>query len=117
MSIRERVGARVAAVRQGLGWSQRELAEKANLAQETVSRLERGFRGVTLENLERLAIAMGVPFSSLVQVDYPEVALLQDAAIRALVEKLRGAEPLATELALRLVETIIDVVGERAKRH
>lgn len=46
--------------RERRGWSQRELAQRANVRQATVSQLERGVRRLDLEVLERVAKALGV---------------------------------------------------------
>ncbi len=64
----------IRALRQSRGWSQEELAERVNMAQETVSRLENlSYGKYTLSTLKRLASAYDValvvrfaPFSQLV---------------------------------------------------
>ncbi|WP_125591222.1 helix-turn-helix domain-containing protein [Companilactobacillus jidongensis] len=44
--------------REDMGWTQRELAEKADVPQSTVARTERG-NNVSIETLNKLAFAMG----------------------------------------------------------
>jgi len=44
--------------REDMGWTQRELAERANVPQSTVARTERG-NNVSIETLNKLAFAMG----------------------------------------------------------
>lgn len=56
---------RMKVIRKRLGMSQRELADKAGMAQPTLARLERGERHVTLDEAERLSAALEVPRSYL----------------------------------------------------
>jgi transcriptional regulator with XRE-family HTH domain len=58
-----RLGARLRARREGLGWSQAELAEKIDISANYVSVLERGLKLPTLDTLLTLARALGVSVS------------------------------------------------------
>ena len=68
------VPSQILALREQRNWSQKELGEKANMAQESISRLEDPTRGsFTLNTLKRLAAAFDIalivrfiPFSELV---------------------------------------------------
>lgn len=57
----------VRAKRAALGLSQEELAEKAGLHRTYIGMLERGEKNVTIYNIERLAKALGVSPSSLLE--------------------------------------------------
>lgn len=59
---------RVQELREALGWSQRDLAEKAGVRQATVSQAESG-KGVNLATLEKLADALDVNASALIVHD------------------------------------------------
>jgi transcriptional regulator with XRE-family HTH domain len=54
------VGQNVQKLREQHGWSQKELAQNADLSQSQVSLIERGDGNPTLESLNKLAIALGV---------------------------------------------------------
>ncbi len=54
------IGLRVREERHKRGWSQRELARRANVRQATVSQLERGVRRLDLVILEKVARALKV---------------------------------------------------------
>jgi transcriptional regulator with XRE-family HTH domain len=54
----EKFGRNLRAVRQERGWTQEELAERANLASVQISRVERGVREVRLTTLLRLIAAL-----------------------------------------------------------
>lgn len=72
-------GMRLAAIRKSRGLSQTELAELANVEQPTISRIERGFDGVTLRVLKQLAEALDISLHDLLSDDRTaaEDALLQ----------------------------------------
>jgi len=64
--VQERFGRRVREVREGKGISQERLGELAGLHRTYVSSLERGKRNVSLVNIEKLARALGVAMTELV---------------------------------------------------
>lgn len=61
------IAANVKRVRAEMGWTQADLAGRANMAQGKVSRIERGTLNPTLELLARLAKATGMSLSELVR--------------------------------------------------
>lgn len=67
--IAHKLGLRVQRLRKGRGLTQAGLAELANLAPHTISRIERGEQSPSLEALDRLAGALGVVLPVLVDVD------------------------------------------------
>jgi transcriptional regulator with XRE-family HTH domain len=58
--VRLAFGSRLRAVRQSVGISQEELGYRADLGRTYVSGVERGRRNIGLENICRLAAALGV---------------------------------------------------------
>lgn len=52
-------GKRVRDAREARGWTQEDLAEKANLDRTYIGGIERGERNVALLNLNKLAVALG----------------------------------------------------------
>lgn len=58
--IKKFVGARVRELREAKGWSQEQLGFKSGLHRNYVGGIERGERNVGIENLARLAKALGV---------------------------------------------------------
>lgn len=65
MSARLLFAARLREVRVGQGLSQEKLAELATLHRTYVSLVERGERNITIDNMEKLATALGVPLREL----------------------------------------------------
>jgi DNA-binding XRE family transcriptional regulator len=65
--LRVRVGIEVRVLRVMHGWTQEVLAELAGLHRNYVGYVERGERNVGIDNLERLANALGVPIAVLLR--------------------------------------------------
>ena len=51
--------------REAKGWSQEELAERAELHRTYVGSVERGERNISIDNMERLASALGTKIADL----------------------------------------------------
>jgi transcriptional regulator with XRE-family HTH domain len=64
-TARQRFAARVREERLSKGFSQEALAEAADLHRTYISSIERCERNVTVDNMERIAIALGVDISDL----------------------------------------------------
>ena len=58
-------GNRVRAIRESAGWSQEDLAEKADLHRTYISDIERGVRNVSLLNIDAIAKALDLKQSDL----------------------------------------------------
>lgn len=69
--IKQRVGARVRALREAEDLSQEQLAQSAGLSRPYVGALERGEQGAGLEVLEKIARALGVAPARLLDEDVP----------------------------------------------
>lgn len=67
MEIRRQMARTLRRLRAERGWSQEEMADRAGLHRTYVSGLERGVRNPTLTVLARLAKALGVPASALLE--------------------------------------------------
>ena len=63
--IRIRFGARVRQLRNGRGWSQEELADRAGLHRTYIGSIERGEQNISLLNIEKLAATLGVSLAEL----------------------------------------------------
>lgn len=59
------VGQRIRNYRTGLSWSQERLAEAAGCHHTYIGQIERGEKNATIESVEKIAAAMGVPMSQL----------------------------------------------------
>ncbi len=66
-SIRVRFGLAVRKRRQELSISQEELADRAELHRTYISDIERGRRNLSLDNIEKLALALELSLSELMR--------------------------------------------------
>jgi transcriptional regulator with XRE-family HTH domain len=62
MSIKVEVGKRIRELRNEMGISQEALANKAEIDRTYVTDVENGRRNISIENLEKLVIALQVEF-------------------------------------------------------
>jgi transcriptional regulator with XRE-family HTH domain len=67
MDIRGRLARNVKRQREELGWSQEDLAEEAGLHRTYVSGIERKVRNPTIEIVDRLAKALSLSASDLLE--------------------------------------------------
>ena len=67
MSDLKKVGARIRDLRQAIGWSQEELAHRANLHRTYIGGVERGERNISVKNIFAIARALKVPSSQLLE--------------------------------------------------
>lgn len=65
-SARLRFAANMRKLRKERGLSQEDLAELANLHRTYIGSVERGERNITIDNIERIASALGVAIDCLV---------------------------------------------------
>ena len=66
-NVVRKVGRRIRELRQKKGWSQEKLAEEANLHRTYIGQVERGEKSIGVENLFRIAKALGVPAAAIVR--------------------------------------------------
>ncbi|MBN2136808.1 MAG: helix-turn-helix transcriptional regulator [Sedimentisphaerales bacterium] len=67
--INKEVGFRIRCLREERGWSQEELGQRAGLHRTYIGHVERGEKNLGIENLEKIAKALGVRARNLVDFD------------------------------------------------
>ncbi|WP_082035352.1 MULTISPECIES: helix-turn-helix domain-containing protein [Phaeobacter] len=72
------------------GWNQTLLAETAGLDQSTISKVEKGWDGVTLRSLNLIADALGVPTYMLLQDEHTEAEARLLEVFRSLSDERRS---------------------------
>lgn len=68
ISARDVLARNIRSLRAVKGWSQEALALEAGLHRTFVAHVERGARNISLNNIERIALALKVPVSRLFEV-------------------------------------------------
>lgn len=109
------VGSRVREARKRAGLTQTQLAEAADLALETVSRVERGVQSPTVDNLQTMARVLGTSLSALVGEggDGGAKAEQLPPEVGRIVHVLCGEPPEQQRRIRRIVELIL-ACGEEA---
>ncbi|MGW4642277.1 helix-turn-helix domain-containing protein [Sphaerisporangium sp. NPDC004334] len=108
MDLQE-IGARVKRERERAGFTQRDLAVRAGISQPTLARIELGTRPtLTIAELDRLAIAMGIPLRELTSGNH----VLTRVRVAA---RMAGADSEAYEEALRRAVDIL-ILDDRLDR-
>ncbi|MDA9234650.1 helix-turn-helix domain-containing protein [Polaribacter sp.] len=67
MNIKQKFGVKIKQLRTKKGWSQEKLALNAGLDRTYLPSIEKGERNVSLEVIEKLALALNVKPSELIQ--------------------------------------------------
>lgn len=88
-NLKQRFGGLVAAHRRRIGWTQRQLAEAADLSDDMIARIEVGATGVSFTTVEKLAAALQVDPAELFTADLAGGAL-QRKPLSELTAKLAG---------------------------
>lgn len=86
----KQIGKRIAAVRQAMALSQRELAHRVGWPRDTLINYEHGRRALTVERLTQVARALDV---------HPAVFLTQDEQLATLIQRLATDAELIGQVA------------------
>ena len=68
LSARECLAANLTRLRKEKNWSQEELSFEAGLHRTFVAHVERGARNISLDNIEKLALALKISYSELLSI-------------------------------------------------
>lgn len=119
-SVETLVARRVAALRQEVGLTLRELAAKTGLSDAYLSRVENGQTAVTLASLEKLAAVFATPITTFFEEEAEPQRLVLCRAGHGRKARFRGrtgtlVELLADEKHAKLMEPLIVDVSSAAK--
>jgi transcriptional regulator with XRE-family HTH domain len=108
MTISEKIGERVREVRTSLELTQQEVAEKAGLGLNTISRIERGQQGVNFENIARIADSLDIPFRDFCDIEGSTPEIRKQGQLQSLFDMLEEAPPSKVALIYQLVEAVCE---------
>lgn len=97
------VGARIKSLREAAGLSQNELARRAGVSQSGLSYIESGEKSPSVDTLLRIADALGVTVSELLNAQGDTE---MPPHIRALVREARSLTPEQAEMLARFIRTM-----------
>jgi transcriptional regulator with XRE-family HTH domain len=87
---KKRLGLRIRRIRELQGWTQSELAAKADVSHKHLGELERGRGNPSLRSLQSLAVALHISLSELFDSEQEEKS---DAALRSeIMQRLESAQ-------------------------
>ena len=105
-SLRSQLGRRIRQLRKSRAWTQAELAERAGLDTKYVGAIERGERNLSIDNVEKIAVGLGVEAAQLLlfaaEGDVSEDHLTE-ARIRDLLDHSNGDQK---RLMMRILRDI-----------
>ena len=70
MNIKQALGKRIKTLRNELGFSQEELADRAGIDRTYITSVECGKRNISIVNIEKIATALRVTLSKLFDFEY-----------------------------------------------
>ena len=111
MDIKKQVGQRIKKLRSIFKLSQEQVAERCGLSNETISRVERGVQGATLDNYSKIARALGVPLHDLFDFGKKQ-RTIANRQLREVIDLIR---PLSEDDIALITRIIIEIV-ERISR-
>jgi transcriptional regulator with XRE-family HTH domain len=101
--------------RQQLGLTQADLAAAADIADETVSRIERGRLTPSVDIAERIARALGTTASALREAKAPKVTGTRPCDAR-LLAVVRDLDDTAVDDVVRAVKVLLAVGAKRVRK-
>lgn len=101
------IGDRIRALRNVKGWSQEELAHRADLHPSHMGRLERGEENVTLESLEKVTNALGTTLEELFRVLNNKSENRDTTVLFSIVNKLNKRSIDDQQLVSKLIDDLI----------
>jgi transcriptional regulator with XRE-family HTH domain len=84
------VGDRIRSLREQRKWSQMKLGELADLHYTYIGRIERGENNVTVKSLEKVAVALDIPFEELFRFIQPLDKGKETYYLSLLINKFQG---------------------------
>lgn len=84
--IKKTVGDRIRDLRNGRGWSQEELADRATVSRSFMGEIERGQASATIESLEKITNALEITLEDLFRNLQPST----DSKLTALMNKMNN---------------------------
>ena len=109
-TIQERLGRRIQQLRDAVGLTQAQLADRAGVNPEHISRIERAEKGPSIELLDRIAGALGLPIKSL--FDFEEEPA-EDARKTAIASLLDSADDRTRDVAEAVLEVLVRKLESR----
>ena len=103
--IHAKLGKRIKELRRAKEWSQEKLGSMAGIHFTYIGSLERGERNISLENIEKLAKALGVSVRNLFKFDE---SVGKEIDFSDITELLKDKSPKDLKLAKRIIKAMFE---------
>jgi transcriptional regulator with XRE-family HTH domain len=106
-SLRKQLGQRIRQLRKARGWTQQDVAEKANLDPKYLGAVERGERNITVDNIEKIAAGFGLEAQQLFLFSAPAEPVQDEPMTEAkLHDLLEHSDPDRKQLMWRILREL-----------
>jgi transcriptional regulator with XRE-family HTH domain len=110
ISYREHFGAHLRSLRRARGLTQRGLAKRSGLSEDSIRRLEAGAFSASIETLRKLALGLEITLGTLFQSFEAFEVYEQVEPRRVVTDLLRYCNDRELELVLRVVRALLETV-------
>jgi len=101
---KDKIGARIRALRERKGWSQGKLAERLKAHPQNVSQIERGARGVSLQQVVRLARILEVSTDEILGEREQDSGLGSDRRLLRRLRRIQELPPKRRDALLKMID-------------
>lgn len=102
---KERIGERIRTIRERRGWSQGKLAEVLGAHPQNVSQIERGVRGVSLQQVVRMARILGVSTDEILgEREQDSGGVSGDRRLMRRLRRIRELPPSRRDALLKMID-------------
>jgi transcriptional regulator with XRE-family HTH domain len=101
---KEKIGERIRTLRERKGWSQGKLAEVLGAHPQNVSQMERGVRGVSLQQIVRLARVLGVSTDEILGEREQDSGVGGDRRLMRRLRRIRELPPSRRDALLKMID-------------
>jgi transcriptional regulator with XRE-family HTH domain len=107
---KDRIGARIKVLREQRGLSQGKLAALLNSHPQSISQVERGVRGLTLQQVVKLARALKISTDEILgETKRGVVALNGDRKLVRRLQRIQQLEPAQKKAVLKLLDSALGI--------
>lgn len=101
---KQKIGGRIRALRERRGWSQGKLAERLKAHPQNVSQIERGVRGVSLQQVVRLARVLDVSTDEILGRQEQDSGVGSDRRLMRRLRRIQELPPGRRDALLKMID-------------
>jgi len=113
---KQQLGSRLRALRQSHGISQAEVARRLGVDQSHISNVERGVRGLTIQQVVKLSRALGVAADEILNNGKraPAVGSLKSGRMLRRLQRIEELPAAQQQAILKILDGLLETHGKRA---